>query len=446
MELNKRNMRKIKQLIIFTVILFVGLLNLDVIISTMNWLFGILMPFIIGCAIAFIISVPMRLFEEKLFLKGKSNHKILAKIRRPLSILLSLITIIGLIFIVIFLIAPELSDTVANLFETIPNFFEKTEGWVKDLEQKYPEIAKYLSEYELDWEKLSTTVMNLAESVGTGLFNSTFTFIGSIVNTLANLVIGLVFAIYILANKENLAQQGKKILYGYLSIERADRIVSVLKLTHTSFSNFISGQCVEAVIEGCVFFLVLSIFNFDYALLIGVLTGFMALIPIFGAFIGAAIGFLLLFMASPAQGFWFILIFIVIQQIESNLLYPYIVGGSIGLPSIWVLFGVSVGGSLLGLVGMLVFIPLCSVFYVLLRDAVHVRLKTRNIPKEKYEDPYQLPLANQHKDTSEHAVKEEMEPEVEEIVEDAVEQEAKEVANVEIKLEKEEEDNIKKKK
>jgi predicted PurR-regulated permease PerM len=403
MELNKKNMRKIMKLITFTVLLLVGLLNVDVVMNTANWIFGILMPFIIGGGIAFILSVPMRLFEEKLFRKGKSSNRVLEKIRRPFSILLSLLSIIGMIFIVIFLIAPELGDTISKLVDTIPVFFDNVEQWFKELTEKYPEIEKYVNDYEMDWEKIGMNVLNITETLVPNLFNSTFSILGSIMSTIANFVIGFVFAIYLLSKKERLAQQGKKILYSYLPMKRADRIVIILKLTHKSFSHFISGQCVEAVIEGCIFFAVLSIFGFDYALLIGVLVGFTALIPIFGAFIGCAIGALLLFMVSPAQALWFILIFIVLQQIESNLLYPYIVGGSIGLPSIWVLFAVTLGGSLMGVAGMLIFIPLFSVFYVLMRESVQARLLLRRVPEEKYNEPYQITMEHERSELEKRA-------------------------------------------
>ncbi|MDD5934100.1 MAG: AI-2E family transporter [Clostridiales bacterium] len=396
MEFNKKTMRKFMQLITFTVLLLVGLMNFNVIMDTIGWILKILMPFIIGGCIAFIICVPMKLFEEKVFRKGKSNNKILAKIRRPLSILLSLICIIGLILIVILLIAPELTQTVTKLVnETIPNFFSNVEEWAINLSKKYPEIEKYLNEYELDWDKISGNVLNLTQYLANGVFNSTFSIIGTIVNTITNFVIGLVFAVYLLSNKEKLAVQGKKILYGYLPMKRADRILSILKLTNTSFSNFLSGQCVEAVIEGCLFFIVLSLFGFNYAMLIGVIAAFMALIPIFGAFIAALIGFLLLFMVDPVQALWFILIFIIIQQVESNLIYPYVVGGSIGLPSIWVLFALTVGGSLMGVVGMIIVIPLFSVFYILLREAVQVRLTIRRVPSEKYEKEFTVDLEQQ---------------------------------------------------
>lgn len=396
MELNKKNMRKIMILITFTVLLLVGLVNISAVMDTVNWVFGILMPFIIGGGIAFLLSVPMRLFEEKIFRKGKTDNKILNKIRRPMSILLSLLMIIGIIFIVIFMISPEVKNTISKLVDTMPDFFENAEKWVLNLTEQYPQIQKYVDEYTLDMDKISKYFLDLTQTIGTNIVSSTVSILGSIVSTIANFVIGLVFAIYLLSKKEKLAQQGKKILYSYLPMKRADRIIVILKITHKSFSNFISGQCVEAVIEGCVFFAILSIFGFDYALLIGILVGFTALIPIFGAFIGCIVGALLLFMVSPTQALWFVIIFIILQQVESNLIYPYVVGGSIGLPSIWVLFAVTLGGSMMGVVGMLIFIPLFSVLYVLMRENVKTRLMIRKVPEEKYNEPCKVTI-EQHR-------------------------------------------------
>lgn len=388
-------MRKIMILITFTILLLVGLMNVGVVMNTVGWSFGILMPFIIGGGIAFLLSVPMRLFEEKIFRKGKTDNKVLNKIRRPMSILLSLLMIIGIILFVIFLISPEISKTVVKLTETIPEFFENAEEWFMNLGVKYPQIQKYIDNYTFDLDRISTYVIDMTQTIGSDVLASTFSILGSIVSTITNFVIGLVFAIYLLSKKEKLAQQGKKILYSYLPMKRADRIIVILKLTHKSFSNFISGQCVEAVIEGCMFFMILSIFNFDYALLIGILVGFTALIPIFGAFIGCVIGALLLFMVSPAQALWFVIIFLILQQIESNLIYPYVVGGSIGLPSIWVLFAVTLGGSMMGVVGMLIFIPLFSVFYVIMRENVKTRLLLRRVPEEKYNEPHPMTIEQQ---------------------------------------------------
>ena len=385
MELNKKNTKKLMWLITFTVLLLVGTQKVDVVINTIYWIIGILQPFIIGGCIAFILSVPMKQFENKVFRKGKSKNRILEKIRRPLSILLSILCVSGIVFIVSFLIIPELGATLDTLiFTTIPQFVEDVSIWVEEMIVKYPDIEQYFSEDTFDWANISNSVLEFVNGFANGVLNSAINIIGSIVSTVANVVIGFVFAVYILFNKEKLAVQGRKLIYSFLPIKRADRMVQILHLTNKSFSSFISGQCVEAVIEGFLFFVVLSIFRFPYAMLIGVLCAFTALIPIFGAFIGSMIGALLIFMVSPIQALWFVVIFLVLQQVESNLIYPHVVGGTIGLPSIWVLFAVTIGGSLMGLIGMLVFIPLFSVFYTLVKENVKVRLLVRRVPEERY--------------------------------------------------------------
>lgn len=386
MELNKDNMKKIFSLIAFTVVIFVCFQNINVVIDTIKGLFGLLSPFILGGCIAFILNVPMRLFERILF-KGDRFKKI----KRPVSILLTLVFVIGIIFIVAFIIVPELVNTIGILAKSIPDFVIKVENFITDLAVKYPELQDYVKEIEIDWNAIGANALGYVQNITSGLFSSTIGVVGSIVSGLMNFIIGFVFAIYILAKKESLSRQGKKLLYSFLPEERADKTVSVFSLAENTFANFLSGQCTEAIILGCMFFIAMTIFNFPYALLVGVLIAFTALIPIFGAFIGCVIGAFLILMINPVQAFWFIILFNVLQQIEGNLIYPQVVGGSVGLPSIWVLFAVTVGGNLMGIVGMLVFIPLCSVVYALLRSTVNKRLNKKGIGSEKLE-PRPIPL------------------------------------------------------
>ncbi len=388
MELNRNNVKKIILIITFTVLLFVGIQHFDVVMKTFGRLVGILTPFILGGCIAFILNVPLSLFENKLFRKGKTKNRFINNIRRPISILLSIILVVGIIFTVTFLIFPELAKTIGDLGGTINKFVPEAQKWVEEkvaeLLVQYPDIESFVKAVSIDWTNASTTLINVTKGLFNGILGSAFNIIANIISGVTTFFIGFVFAIYILANKEKLSEQGKKLCYSFLPQKRADRIIRVLQLTHRTFSNFLSGQCIEAVILGSMFYVTLSILRFPYALLIGVLISFTALIPIFGAFIGMIIGTFLIFMVSPVQALWFLLIFNVLQQIEGNLIYPHVVGGSVGLPSIWVLFAVTVGGSLMGVIGMLVFIPLTSVFYTLLRENVKIRLFLRRIPEEKY--------------------------------------------------------------
>ncbi|WP_082812161.1 AI-2E family transporter [Clostridium sp. Marseille-P299] len=400
MELSKNNMKKLMGLILFTVAVYVCFDNVDVVLHTLRTIIGLISPFILGGCIAFIMNVPMRVIERNLF----RNEK-LKKIKRPVSILLTLIFIIGIIFIVTFVIFPELLRTIGVLVNSIPEFGQRVQTQLTELVKKYPELQKYVTEFQIDWnridwEMLAKNILGFAQSFTSNMLSSTIGIVGSIVSGVANFIIGFVFAIYILTQKENLSRQAKKILYAYLPEKRAERTIYIFSLAENTFSNFLSGQCTEAIILGCMFFVAMTIFKFPYALLVGVLIAFTALIPIFGAFIGCFIGAFLILMISPIQALWFIVLFNVLQQIEGNLIYPHVVGGSVGLPSIWVLFAVTVGGNLMGIFGMLIFIPICSVIYALLRTAVNKRLNKREIPKDKFDPkPFLGPKEEDKKDS-----------------------------------------------
>ncbi|MBE5961783.1 MAG: AI-2E family transporter [Lachnospiraceae bacterium] len=395
MELNKKNTQKILLIITFTIVLLVGLFNISSVIAGVKGILSILSPFILGGCIAFILNSPMRCIERNLFGRRKDGKK--SKFARPLSIVLTILFVLGIVFIVLFIIVPELGNTFAILGNNIAAFVPKVEGWATDLSKKYPEIQSYVGDLELDWARISSEAVTFVKnfmngflSSTVGFLNSTIGVVSSIVSGITRFLIGFVFSIYVLARKENLGRQGKQILYATLKEKRAERIIGILALSERTFSNFLSGQCVEAVILGAMFFVAMTILRFPYALLVGVLIAFTALIPIFGAFVGCVVATFLILMVNPIQALWFIVLFNVLQQIEGNLIYPHVVGGSVGLPSIWVLFAVTVGGNLMGVVGMLVFIPLCSVIYTIIRSLVYKGLEQRNIPQHKWLIPVDI--------------------------------------------------------
>ena len=232
---------------------------------------------------------------------------------------------------------------------------------------------------EFNWDSIIQTAIDFLKNGAGSVLTSTFSVARTVINYLVNFFIGFVFACYILLQKEKLSRQIKKVLYAFLPEKAVQKTLDVASLSYRTFSNFVTGQCLEAVILGTMFFVVMSIFQFPYALLIGVVIAFTALIPIFGAFIGCVIGAFLILVVNPMKALMFIILFLVLQQIEGNLIYPHVVGGSVGLPSIWVLLAVTVGGSLMGVLGMLIFIPLFSVLYALFREFVYKRLKERGI-------------------------------------------------------------------
>jgi len=306
------------------------------------------------------------------------------KFKRPISYILTLILILGILTLALVVIIPELVNTMKMLAQQIPVAFNAAQNWIQKNSDYWPMIATYIESAEIDFAGLSNKAVAMLQSGASKFFSSSVNVIGSVISGIVSFVIGLVFSIYVLFQKEKLSCQARKILYALLPLKTADRIVSVATLANHTFSNFLSGQCLEACILGTLFVIVMSILRMPYAVMIGVVIALTALIPVVGGFIGCAVGMFLIVMVNPIQALWFLVVFLILQQVEGNLIYPRVVGNSVGLPSIWVLVAVSIGSSLFGILGILVFIPLCSVCYALFRDFVHVRLKKRNIAKSKY--------------------------------------------------------------
>ena len=238
---------------------------------------------------------------------------------------------------------------------------------------------EWVNKLEFNWDKIMSTGIDFLGYGAGSVLDSTITAAKSIVSSITTFFIAFVFAIYILLQKEKLGVQSKKVLFAFVRKGRAEATLEVLALTYNTFSSFLTGQCVEAVILGCMFVVTMAVLKLPYALLSGIVIAFTALIPIFGAFIGCAVGAFLIFMVDPMKALIFVALFLVLQQIEGNLIYPHVVGNSVGLPSIWVLAAVSIGGSLMGVVGMLIFIPMVSVLYALFREVVNLKLKQRGL-------------------------------------------------------------------
>ncbi|MFT4007532.1 MAG: AI-2E family transporter, partial [Lacrimispora sp.] len=333
-------------------------------------------PFVLGGVMAFILNVPMRRIEKLLPMKENS------KLRRPLSLCLTLILVIGVLMLVIFVVMPQLVETVFSLQNSIPAFLTRVKEAAESLFAQNPEIADSISKIQIDWKSFVERVIEFLSTGAGTVLSSTVSAAMSIINGVVTFIIGLVFAIYILLQKEVLSHQLQKVMEAFLPEGVVKRTLEILSLISGTFSSFLAGQCLEAVILGSMFFLTLSFFQLPYALLVGVLIAFTALIPMFGAFIGCAIGAFLMLMVKPLDALIFLIIFFVLQQIEGNFIYPHVVGNSVGLPSIWVLVAVTVGGSAMGVVGMLIFIPICSVLYALLREEVDQRLDKRKRQKK----------------------------------------------------------------
>ena len=379
MDLNKENMRKIRELIVFTIVILMALWKYTLVVDVLGFVLNIIFPFLLGGAIAFILNVPMSFLERQIFRNGDAGEKPMQRIARPCSLTLTILCVIGIIALVMFVVIPQLGSTFVSLGKSIQDFMPSAILWMEELFHNNEEIMELLGDLNMDWDKILDSVVSFFKSGAGNVLNSTMSAAKSIINSVTTFFIAFVFACYILLQKEKLNVQMKKILYAYLPKRIVEKMLDVCSLTYRTFSSFLTGQCVEALILGFMFFVVMGIFRLPYALLVGILIAFTALIPIFGAFIGCIVGAFLILMVNPVQAFTFVVMFLVLQQIEGNLIYPKVVGNSVGLPSIWVLAAVSIGGSLMGVVGMLVFIPLVSVIYILFRGDVYKRLDEKGL-------------------------------------------------------------------
>lgn len=340
-------------------------------------------PFVAGAAIAFIFNVPMRSIENQLGDIRKSG------LRRGLAIILTVLCLVLLIMFVFELLIPQIRLTLASLSEKIPAFIDRTAQKLMVLIEENPDLGIWIQEAfhleSLNWSNILKDLLSWLANQVSALMGGAVNVIGNVTSGIVNAVIGIVFAIYALGRKEILASQGRRILYSVLSERRADEVIRISRLTNVTFSNFISGQCLEAVILGCLFAVVMAILKLPYIPLVSVIIAVTALIPVVGAFVGCIVGAFFILVNDPIQAVTFIAMFLVLQQLENNLIYPRVVGTSIGLPGMWVLVAVTVGGEIMGVAGMLVMIPLVSVLYTLGREFTDYRLAERNIPPEKLE-------------------------------------------------------------
>ena len=379
MDLSKMSIKKIRELIVFTALLVVALWKFDVVLGVLKTIWDIIFPFVLGGAIAFLTNVPMSFLEKKIFENVKKKNKIVRKLKRPISLILTIVLVVGVIALVMFGVIPQLTRTMGTLVTSINDFIPQMQSWIGEFFHNNQEIMNLVDQIEFDPDQAIKWGISLLGNGAGNMMNTTMSAVGSIVSGVATFFIAFSFACYILFQKEKLHIQIRKVFFAFLPRQKADTFHKVWFVPYRTFANFLAGQCLEAVILGSMFVVTLSILRMPYALLIGILIAFTALIPIFGAFIGCAVGSFLIFMVNPQQAILFVIVFLVLQQIEGNLIYPHVVGESVGLPSIWVLAAVTIGGNLMGIVGMLVFIPLLSVLYTIFREFVYLRLKKQNI-------------------------------------------------------------------
>lgn len=374
MELNKSNMKKTAFLIAFGVAFYMALKNLYWLPGLMGSVMNVIGPVLAGFAVAFILNVLMVQIETRLFSPiNRRFRRIWPKFRRGVSILLSLIIIIGLIALVLLFIIPELVRTITSLTNNIPTFFNRLQDYVTKYYKAHPEIAEYFRNVSVDWTSVSQALAGYGQKLAENLVSSTVAITTNLFHGAISCILTFVISLNVLAQKEKLGVQAKKVMYSYLPRRYADPVYHVLHLTNRAFYNFIAGTCTEACILSTLCFIGMNLFRFPYALLISVFVFFMDFIPILGSFFSSVIGALLIVIVSPIQALWYVVFFNVLQQLEGNLIYPRVVGSRVGLPALWVLIAVTIGANTFGVLGMIVSVPLCSVLYTLLREDVNRR-------------------------------------------------------------------------
>jgi predicted PurR-regulated permease PerM len=340
-------------------------------------MFGLLTPFVIGSSLAFVLNVPVRALERMVFRKGRVS------VRRLFAMLTTFFLVLVILGIVMLVVIPDVVETLRNLADQVPAFLQRLRTWADGAVVKFPDLAVWVDEFSFDWTSLQTLVL---DNIGKGedsLVNATFSATSSVMTGLANFVLGLVFSIYMLYRKENLRKQARRFAYAYLSEARADRLFRIGGLIDKTFASFMASQCAEALILATMFLVSLLVFRFPHAVAISSLIAVCALVPVVGAFVACVVGALLIAVSDPLRSVWFIVLFLALQQIEGNLIYPRVVGKSVGLPAFWVLAAVVLGGGLFGPLGIIAGVPMCAVAYVMAREAVDKRLGSTAIGSDK---------------------------------------------------------------
>ena len=358
----------------------------------------VIVPFVFGGVLAFILNVPMRAIESTI-LKRIAN----SGLKRTLAVVLTFIALLLVVALVFWLLIPQIVETVNSLIPSLYDFLMDIQKMFTDFLNENPELLEWLKDYtdfeNTNWESLIKNALSQFGNIASTVLGGAVSAIGSIFTALFNAVISIVFSVYCLFQKETLARQGRKILYSFTKEKVADNIIRILRLTNVTFSNFLSGQCVEVCILGIMFAISMAIFRMPYIPLISVVIAITAFIPIVGAWIGCVLGGFLIFVDDPMLAVWFVIMFLVIQQIENSMIYPRVVGSSVGLSGMWVLLAVAVGGELLGVLGMFLMIPLASVLYTLLRELTNNKLSSSSVEISKLQ-PHPPELSSKFKEKS----------------------------------------------
>lgn len=367
--------KKVLFYITYTILLLIAVYNYMAVFTLIGLVLNLLLPFILGISIAFILNVLLKIIETRLF---NDNYKYMSiafvsKLKRALSLILTLVVVFGTLVILSVIIVPEMQTTFSLVVQRAPDLVKETQRWINEFRLNLR--LDFLPEITVNWSSIGQSISQFLQTGGLQFFQATT----SVIVTIVNISIGFVFAIYVLLQKETLKLHTKKLLYAYFAKARIDRIVEIGRLSSSIFSKFIVGQLLEAIIIGSLCFIGMVVLRIPYAGTISALVTITALVPVVGAFIGTGVGALLIATISPIQAVIFVVYIIVIQQIDGNFIYPKVVGNAIGLPSIWVLAAVTLGASISGVIGMLLAVPICSIIYSILRVDVNKRLSSKDL-------------------------------------------------------------------
>lgn len=374
MKIDKYSFKYLLALVSFAIVLTTIMMNFSTFWNFLLSVFSVLMPLIIGFFMAFIINLPMRQFER---LFSRAKKKWILALKRPISFFLSVISILAILTIVVSLIVPEIAKAVVVLVEYIPKAIDISVNWLKENNHPFLMISDYLSSLKIDWVKIAQQALGVATGTLTDLFSASVGLVTSFVGGLINFGIGFIISIYILFSKEKLKLQVKKLIYAYTPKKFSSYLLHILYISKNTFAKYIVGQCTEAAILGTLCVLGMTVLGLPYALMIGAMIGVLALIPIVGLCIAVALGTFMIIMVNPMQAIIFLVFYCILQQIEGNLIYPKVVGSSIGLEPIWVLTAIIAGGGLFGIIGLIFAVPTASVVITLIKESANNRLSNK---------------------------------------------------------------------
>lgn len=359
------------QWLLIIAVLILAIINWSYLVSMVSMVWSVIFPLILGGMIAFVLNLLMRLIEKYLF--PNTDKKWLQHTRRPLAIVLAILVIILVITGVVIIVIPQLASAVMTLIDVIPTVVANVSNWIDQQEALIPMLDEFTSQIDINWGNIISSVVSGVNSIASGLATTSVSVLTTSVSAVTNIFLGILFAIYILFSKEKLGNQVNRVMSAYLSEDIRLLVKNLLHITNETFSKFISGMVIEAVILGVLVTAGLLILQIPYAAMLGVLQGVLALVPILGAFMAGAIGVIILLALNPTYAVIYLVFVLVVQQLEGDFIYPRVVGDSIGLPSMWVLFAVTVGGGLMGIPGMLIGVPILAAIYKIIKLDVRYR-------------------------------------------------------------------------